>query len=60
VFHEARAVAVTLEEAASSLLDVPYALRHAAVSTWLRTAGDPARVAERRGTGWTAFMLQAG
>lgn len=27
----------------------PYALRHAAVSTWLRTAGDPARVAEWAG-----------
>ena len=35
--------------AASPLLDVPYALRHAAVSTWLRTAGDPARVAEWAG-----------
>ncbi len=49
VFHEARAVALTPDEAASSLLEVPYALRHAAVSTWLRTAGDPARVAEWAG-----------
>jgi integrase len=49
VFHEARAAALTPEEAASPLLDVPYALRHAAVSTWLRTAGDPARVAEWAG-----------
>jgi site-specific recombinase XerC len=49
VFHESRAVALTPEEAASPLLDVPYALRHAAVSTWLRTAGDPARVAEWAG-----------
>jgi len=49
VFHEARAAALTAEEAASPLLDVPYALRHAAVSTWLRTASDPARVAEWAG-----------
>jgi integrase len=49
VFHESRAVALTPEEAVSPLLDVPYALRHAAVSTWLRTAGDPARVAEWAG-----------
>jgi integrase len=49
VFHEARAAALTPEEASSPLLDVPYALRHAAVSTWLRTADDPARVAEWAG-----------
>jgi len=49
VFHESRAVAFKPEEAASPLLEVPYALRHAAVSTWLRTAGDPARVAEWAG-----------
>jgi integrase len=49
VFHAARAQALTSEEASSPLLDVPYALRHAAVSTWLRTAGDPARVAEWAG-----------
>jgi integrase len=49
VFHEARAAAFTAEEAASPLMDVPYSLRHAAVSTWLRTAGDPAQVAEWAG-----------
>jgi len=49
VFHEARAESLTAEEASSPLLDVPYALRHAAVSTWLRTSGDPARVAEWAG-----------
>jgi integrase len=49
VFHEARAAALTPEEAASPLLDVPHSLRHAAVSTWLRTSGDPARVAEWAG-----------
>lgn len=46
VFHEARAAAFTEAEAASPLMDVPYSLRHAAVSTWLRTAGDPVQVAE--------------
>jgi hypothetical protein len=37
------------DRSSSPLLDVPYALRHAAVSTWLRTCGDPARVAEWAG-----------
>lgn len=41
VFHEARAKAFTTEEASSPLMDVPYSLRHAAVSTWLN-AGVPA------------------
>ncbi|GII03110.1 tyrosine-type recombinase/integrase [Planobispora takensis] len=49
VFHEARAAAFTPQEAASPLMDVPYALRHAAVSTWLN-AGVPApQVAEWAG-----------
>src|SRR5215469_779445 len=52
VFHEARAKALTAQEASSPLLEVPYALRHAAVSTWLN-----ARVARHRspngpGTAW--------
>jgi len=49
VFHEARAAAFTEAEAASPLMDVPYSLRHAAVSTWLRSAGDPVQVAEWAG-----------
>src|SRR5713101_1146998 len=48
VFHAARAAALTRMKP-PTLLDVPYALRHAAVSAWLRTAGDPARVAEWAG-----------
>ncbi|MFG1748594.1 tyrosine-type recombinase/integrase [Streptosporangium sandarakinum] len=49
VFHEARKQAFTPEEAASTLMEVPYALRHAAVSTWLN-AGVPApQVAEWAG-----------
>ena len=49
VFHEARASAFTPEEAASPLMEVPYSLRHAAVSTWLRTTSDAAQVAEWAG-----------
>ena len=49
VFHEARASAFTPEEAGSALMKVPYSLRHAAVSTWLRTTSDPAQVAEWAG-----------
>ena len=49
VFHRARAAAFTPEEAASPLMEVPYALRHAAVSTWLRTTGDAALVARWAG-----------
>lgn len=49
VFHEARAAAFTPEEAASPLMDVPYALRHAAVSTWLNAAVPAPQVAEWAG-----------
>lgn len=49
VFHRARAAALTPEEAASPLMEVPYALRHAAVSTWLRSTGDAALVARWAG-----------
>lgn len=49
IFHESRAKAFTEAEAKSPLMDVPYALRHAAVSTWLN-AGVPApQVAEWAG-----------
>ena len=57
VFHESRRKAFTPEEAASPLMDVPYALRHAAVSTWLN-AGVPApQVAEWAGHS-VAVLLQ--
>lgn len=49
VFHEARADALTAREASSPLLDVPYALRHAAVSTWLNAGVAPPQVAEWAG-----------
>ncbi|MFI7462802.1 tyrosine-type recombinase/integrase [Nonomuraea sp. NPDC049646] len=49
VFHEARSKAFTPAEANSPLMDVPYSLRHACVSTWLN-AGVPApQVAEWAG-----------
>lgn len=49
VFHESRAEALVAQEASSPLLDVPYALRHAAVSTWLNAGVAPAQVAEWAG-----------
>ena len=49
VFHEARAQALTAQEASSPLLEVPYALRHAAVSTWLNAGVAPPQVAEWAG-----------
>lgn len=49
IFHEARRAAFTEAQAASPLMDVPYSLRHAAVSTWLRTSGDAAQVAQWAG-----------
>lgn len=49
VFHEARSKALTTREANSPLLDVPYALRHAAVSTWLNAGVAPPQVAEWAG-----------
>lgn len=56
VFHRARAAAFTAEEAASPLMPVPYALRHAAVSTWLRTTGDAALVARWAGHSVTVLL----
>lgn len=44
-FHRARAAAFTPIEAASPLAAVPYALRHAAVSTWLSAGVPPTQVA---------------
>ena len=49
VFHKARGVAFTAEEAASPLAEIPYALRHAAVSTWLNAGVAPPQVAEWAG-----------
>jgi integrase len=46
VFHEARKRAFTPAEAASPLMAVPYRLRHAAVSTWLRAPGDATQLGQ--------------
>lgn len=43
------AEAFTPEEAASPLMDVPYALRHAAVSTWLNAGVPTPQVAQWAG-----------
>lgn len=48
-WRTARANALTPEEAASPLAETPYALRHAAVSTWLSAGVPPAQVAEWAG-----------
>jgi len=49
VFHDARAAAFTVSEAASLLAQRPYDLRHAAVSTWLNAGVAPPQVAEWAG-----------
>ncbi len=45
VWHKARNKALSKQEAASPLAETPYALRHAAVSTWLGAGVPPAQVA---------------
>ncbi|MFB9830936.1 tyrosine-type recombinase/integrase [Actinoallomurus acaciae] len=45
VWHKAREKALSGREAASPLAETPYALRHAAVSTWLSAGVPPAQVA---------------
>jgi integrase len=49
VFHAARSAVLSEDELASPLLDVPYALRHAAVSTWLNAGVPATQVAEWAG-----------
>lgn len=49
IFHQSRREAFSEREANSPLMSVPYSLRHAAVSTWLRTTGDAALVARWAG-----------
>jgi integrase len=48
-WHAARAIALGPELAASGLARRPYDLRHAALSLWLNTGGDPAAIAARAG-----------
>lgn len=49
VYRQARRAAFTDEEAGSPLAETPYALRHAAVSTWLNAGVGPPQVAEWAG-----------
>ncbi|MFJ2111759.1 tyrosine-type recombinase/integrase [Streptomyces sp. NPDC087850] len=49
VWKEARRRALTPAQVASSLADVPYALRHACVSFWLRSGVSLAETARRAG-----------
>jgi hypothetical protein len=49
VFPEARGLAFIAEEGASPLAEISYALRHAAVSTWLNAGVAPPQVAEWAG-----------
>jgi integrase len=49
VWSEAREKVLTPEEAATPLAEVPYSLRHAGVSLWIKAGVDPAEVAQRAG-----------
>jgi integrase len=49
IWKKARAEALTPEQAVSPLARVPYDLRHAGVSTWLKGGISPAQVAEWAG-----------
>ncbi|MEV0668265.1 tyrosine-type recombinase/integrase [Actinomadura luteofluorescens] len=49
MWHKARQMALSPHEAASPLAETPYALRHAAVSTWLGAGVPAAQVAEWAG-----------
>lgn len=49
VWREARLLALPPAVVASPLADVPYALRHSALSTWLNAGVDATEVAERAG-----------
>ncbi|MEU0408060.1 hypothetical protein ABZ307_09570 [Streptomyces griseorubiginosus] len=49
LWSDARDKALSEHEAASRLADVPYSLRHAGVSLWIKSGVDPAEVAARAG-----------
>lgn len=49
MWRQARREALTLEEAATPLAEVPYSLRHAGVSLWIKAGVDPVEVARRAG-----------
>ncbi|MGW7024285.1 tyrosine-type recombinase/integrase [Streptomyces decoyicus] len=49
VWQVARKAALSAEDAASPLAEVPYSLRHAGVSLWIKAGVDPVEVARRAG-----------
>ncbi|UQA94193.1 tyrosine-type recombinase/integrase [Streptomyces halobius] len=49
IWQQARKKALSAEEVATPLADVPYSLRHAGVSLWIKAGVDPAEVARRAG-----------
>ncbi|MET9253714.1 tyrosine-type recombinase/integrase [Streptomyces sp. NPDC003717] len=49
VWKQARTRALSAEDADSPLADVPYSLRHAGVSLWIKAGVDPVEVARRAG-----------
>jgi integrase len=56
VWGAAREKALTPEEAATPLADVPYSLRHAGVSLWIKSGVDPVEVARRAGHSLTVLF----
>ena len=55
-WHSARTLALGPELAASGLAQRPYDLRHAALSLWLNSGGDPAQIAARAGHGVAVLL----
>ncbi|WP_149826901.1 tyrosine-type recombinase/integrase [Streptomyces tailanensis] len=49
LWSAARTKALSEKEAASPLAEVPYSLRHAGISLWIKSGVDPAEVAARAG-----------
>ncbi|GGZ24172.1 tyrosine-type recombinase/integrase [Streptomyces poonensis] len=49
LWQKAREAALTPEEAETPLAEVPYSLRHAGVSLWIKAGVDPVEVARRAG-----------
>ncbi|MBW8088488.1 tyrosine-type recombinase/integrase [Streptomyces hygroscopicus subsp. hygroscopicus] len=49
VWQEARRKALPAEEVDSALAEVPYSLRHAGISLWIKAGVDPVEVARRAG-----------
>ncbi|MCX4771168.1 site-specific integrase [Streptomyces sp. NBC_01285] len=49
VWNEARKAVLSKQEQGTRLADVPYALRHAAISLWIKSGMDPVEAAYRAG-----------